>query len=79
MKRELCVVNRFFILLVLACFFVTHASRLAAQPWFDGNDENKAKDNNPAAPDTSAKDGSNATKEDGAANASKDGAAANAA
>jgi len=75
-KRELCVVNRYFILLVLACFFVTHASRLAAQPWFDGNDENKAKDNNASAPATSAKDGSNATKEDGAATAVKDGAAA---
>ena len=76
MKRELCVVNRFFILLVLACLFVTHASRLAAQPWFDGNDENKAKDNNAAAPVTSAKDGSNTTKEDGATSVAKDGAAA---
>ena len=76
MKRELCVVNRFFILLVLACFFVTHASRLAAQPWSDGNDENKAKDNNAAAAVASVKDGSNATKEDGAATAVKDGAAA---
>ena len=75
MKRELCVVNRYFILLLLACFFVTHASRLAAQPWFDGNDENKAKDNNANAPVTPAKDGSNATKEDGAATAVKDGAA----
>jgi len=74
-KRELCVVNRYFILLLLACFFVTHASRLAAQPWFDGNDENKAKDKNAAAPVTSAKDGSNGTKEDGAATAVKDGAA----
>src|ERR1700688_425264 len=78
-KRELCVVNRFFILLLLACLFVTHASRLAAQPWFDGNDENKAKDNNATAAVTSAKDDSNATKEDGAATAVKDGAAANAA
>ncbi len=77
MKRELCVVNRYFILLVLACFFVTHASRLAAQPWFDGNDENKAKNDNAAV--TSAKDGSNTTKEDGAAAVAKDGAAANAA
>jgi len=78
-KRELCVVNRFFILLLLACFFVTHASRLAAQPWFDGNDENKAKDNNAAAavkdgsaapdhnatsPATAANDGGNAAKDD---------------
>src|ERR1700730_9655926 len=75
-KRELCVLNRTFIVLLLACFFVTHASRLAAQPWFDGNDENKAKDNNASAPVTSAKDGSHAPKEDGAATAVKDGAAA---
>src|ERR1700726_652566 len=75
-KREPRVLNRYFILLVLACFFVTHASRQAAQPWFDENDENKAKDNNASAPVTSAKDGSNATKEDGAATAVKDGAAA---
>src|ERR1700738_5030885 len=77
-KRELCVVNRLFILLLLACLFVTHASRLAAQPWFDGNDENKAKDNNAAAavkdgsaaadnaasPATAADDGGNAVKDD---------------
>src|SRR6202048_1365501 len=50
-KRELCVVNRLFILLLLACFFVTHASRLAAQPWFDGKDESKAKDDSAAAKD----------------------------
>jgi Ca-activated chloride channel family protein len=76
-KRELCVVNRFFILLLLACFFVTHASRLAAQPWFDGSDENRAKDDNAAA----AKDGSNAAKNDNAAAAvtAKDGNAASAA
>jgi Ca-activated chloride channel family protein len=76
-KRELCVVNRFFILLLLACFFVTHASRLAAQSWFDGNDENKAKDDNAAAAvkdgpknDTAAtavtvaKEGGNAAKDE---------------
>jgi Ca-activated chloride channel family protein len=74
-KRELCVVNRFFILLLLACFFVTHASRLAAQTRFDGSDENKAKDDGAAA----AKEGSNPTKEDGAAAAVKDGNAAGAA
>jgi Ca-activated chloride channel family protein len=86
-KRELCVVNRTFILLLLACFFVTHASRLAAQPWFDGKDENKAQDdnstaapkdgnsanNNNAASVTSAKDGSNVTKD---AAAAKDSTAA---
>jgi len=87
-KREQRVVNRTFILLLLAGFFVTHASRLAAQPWFDGEDGNKAtadnaaaapKDGNsannnnaPAVPD--AKDGSNAAKD---ATASKDAAAAN--
>ena len=79
MKRELCVLNRTFIVLLLACLFVTHASRLAAQPWFDGNDENKAKDNNAAAavkdgsaapdhnatsPATAANDGGNAAKDD---------------
>jgi Ca-activated chloride channel homolog len=48
-KRELCVVNRFFILLLLACLLLTHASRLAAQPWFDGKDEQKAKNDGPAA------------------------------
>jgi len=59
-KREMRVVNRTFILLLFACFFVTHASRLAAQPWFDGKDENKAKD------DSAAKDGSStATPKDG--------------
>src|ERR1700736_4488400 len=78
-KRELCVLNRTFIVLLLACLFVTHASRLAAQPWFDGNDENKAKDDNAAATAVSAKAGSKATKEDGAVTALKDGAAANAA
>jgi Ca-activated chloride channel family protein len=46
-KRELCVVNRFYILLLLACLF-THASRLAAQP-FDGKDDHKAKNDGPAA------------------------------
>jgi Ca-activated chloride channel family protein len=73
-KRELRVVNRFFILLLLACFFVTYASRLAAQPWFDGNDDNKAKDDNATAAvkdgpktDTAAKDGSNASKDSNAA------------
>ena len=65
--------------LLLTCLFVTHASRLAAQPWFDGNDENKAKDNNAAAavkdgsaapdhnatsPATAANDGGNAAKDD---------------
>jgi len=69
-KRELCVVNRTLILLLLAGFFVTHASRLAAHPWFDGKDENQAKDNNAA----SVKDGS-PEKNDGAASA-KDGASA---
>jgi Ca-activated chloride channel family protein len=89
-KRELCVVNRFFILLLLACFFVTYASRLAAQTRFDGSDENKAKDdgaaatkdgNNPTKENgaAAAKDGSNPTKEDGAATAVKDGNAAGAA
>jgi Ca-activated chloride channel family protein len=78
-KRELCVLNRTFIVLLLACLFVTHASRLAGQPWFDGNDENKAKDNNAAAavkdgsaapdhnatsPATAANDGGNAAKDD---------------
>jgi Ca-activated chloride channel family protein len=74
-KRESRVFNRTFILLLFACFFVTHASRLAAQPWFDGKDENKAKDDNAA---TAAKDGSNAAKDNNAA-AVKDGntAAAN--
>jgi Ca-activated chloride channel family protein len=73
-KRELRVVNRFFILLLLACFFVTYASRLAAQPWFDGNDDNKAKDDNATAAvkdgpknDPAAKDGSNASKDSNAA------------
>jgi len=41
-KRELCVVNRFYILLLLACLLLTHASRLAAQPWFDGKDDHTA-------------------------------------
>jgi Ca-activated chloride channel homolog len=68
-KRESRVLNRTFILLLFACFFVTHASRLAAQPWFDGNDENKAKNDNAA---TAAKDGSNAAKDNNAA-AAKDG------
>jgi Ca-activated chloride channel homolog len=83
-KRELCVLNRTFLLLLFACLFVTHASRLAARPWFDGNDENKAKDNNAAA---SVKDGNGApVASDGAAaakdnNGGKDGnsAAGNAA
>jgi Ca-activated chloride channel homolog len=79
-KRELRVVNRFFILLLLACFFVTHASRLAAQPWFDGNDDNKAKDDTAtaavkdgpkndtaAAAVTAAKEGSNTAKDSNAA------------
>jgi Ca-activated chloride channel homolog len=48
-KRELCVVNRFYILLLLACLLLTHASRLAAQPWFDGKDDHKAKNDSPAA------------------------------
>jgi Ca-activated chloride channel family protein len=60
-KRELRVVNRTFILLLLACFYVTHASRLAAQPWFDRNDENKAKDDNAAVKDGN---GANAAKDD---------------
>jgi len=86
-KRELRVVNRTFILLLLACFFVTHASRLAAQPWFDGKDGNKATDdngaaapkdgnsanNNNAASVTAAKDGTSATKD---AAAGKDSSAA---
>jgi Ca-activated chloride channel homolog len=71
-KRELCVVNRTLLLLLLACFFVTNVSRLAAQPWFDGNDENKAQD--AAAAVTAAKDGSTATKDNGAAGAVKDDA-----
>jgi Ca-activated chloride channel homolog len=79
-KRELRVVNRFFILLLLACFFVTHASRLAAQPWFDGNDDNKAKDDTAtaavkdgpkndtaAAAVTAAKEGSTTAKDSNAA------------
>jgi Ca-activated chloride channel family protein len=92
-KRELRVVNRTFILLVLAGFCVTHASRLAAQPWFDGKDENKAKDDRGAKDDGAAapKDGSSAnnnnapaatpTKDDSNAakdaTASKDAASAN--
>src|ERR1700730_4264097 len=78
-KRELCVVNRTFFLLLLACFFVTHASCLAAQPWFDANDENKAKDGNAAkdnnaATTTAAKDGSNApTNNTAAVTTAKDG------
>jgi len=75
-KRELCVLNRTFILLLLACFFVTHASRLAAQPWFDGNDENNARgDGADAVKDgNSAKDGNAAGVKDGnaAANVAKD-------
>jgi Ca-activated chloride channel family protein len=85
-KRELCVVNRFFILLLLACFLVTHASRLAAQPWFDGKDEHKAKNDGSAAAVTggnpvnakddnasAAKEGGNAAKE---ASVAKDASAA---
>jgi Ca-activated chloride channel family protein len=71
------VVNRTFILLLFACFFATHAPRLAAQPWFDGKDENKAKDGsstkdgNTAAP---VKDGSPANN-GSAANSNDNGAA----
>ena len=86
MKRELCVLNRTFIVLLLACLFVTHASRLAAQPWFDGNDENKAKDDgattakdgnsakdgNAAASVTSAKEGGDAAKDDSKAKEAKE-------
>ena len=74
MKRELCVPNRTFILLLFACLFVTHASRLSAQPWTDGPDENKTKDNSATA---ASKDGANANvPNDGAAPApAKDGAA----
>ena len=85
-KRELCVLNRTFIVLLLACLFVTHASRLAAQPWFDGNDENKAKDDgattakdgnsakdgNAAASVTSAKEGGDAAKDDSKAKEAKE-------
>jgi Ca-activated chloride channel family protein len=80
-KRELCVVNRFFILLLLACLFVTHASGLAAQPRFDGKDEHKTKDGSAAAVTpaqeggnvanndngSGAKEGSNAVKNEGSA------------
>jgi Ca-activated chloride channel family protein len=75
-KREPRVLNRTFIVLLLACLFVTHASRLAAQPWFDGNDENKAKDDHAvtAVKDgNSAKDGNAATS---VASANEDGNAA---
>jgi Ca-activated chloride channel family protein len=73
-KRELCVVNRFYILLLLACLLLTHASRLAAQP-FDGKDDHKAKNDGPAAAVTDgnpantpvnpndAKEGGNAAKD----------------
>ncbi|HXO60937.1 MAG TPA: VWA domain-containing protein [Candidatus Acidoferrales bacterium] len=70
MKRELCVVNRTLLLLLLAGFFFTHASRLGAQPWLDEKDGNKAKDDGASA----AKDGNAAAapaKDD--ANAAKDG------
>ena len=70
MKRELCVVNRFIILLLLACFFVTHASRLAAQPWFDGKDEQKAKTDGSAA---AATDGNPVKTNDDNASAAKEG------
>jgi Ca-activated chloride channel family protein len=69
-KRELCVVNRTLLLLLLVGFFFTHASRLGAQPWFDGKDGNKAKDDGVST----AKDGNTAAapaKDD--ANAAKDG------
>src|ERR1700719_3697999 len=69
-KRELCVVNRTLLLLLLAGFFFTHASRLGAQPWLDEKDGNKAKDDGASA----AKDGNAAAapaKDD--ANAAKDG------
>jgi Ca-activated chloride channel family protein len=80
-KRELCVVNRFLILLLLACLFVMHASGLAAQPTFDGKDEHKTKDGSAAAVTpaqeggnvanndngSGAKEGSNAVKNDGSA------------
>src|ERR1700732_3081038 len=85
-KRELCVLNRTFIVLLLACLFVTHASRLAAQPWVDGNDGNKdkddgattakdghpAKDGNAAASVTSAKGGGDAAKDDSKAKEAKE-------
>jgi Ca-activated chloride channel homolog len=82
-KREPCVVNRFFILLLLACLLLTHASRLAAQP-FDGKDDHKAKNDGPAVAVTdgnpantpintnadnasAAKEGANAAKDESAA------------
>jgi Ca-activated chloride channel family protein len=75
-KREPRVLNRTFIVLLLACLFVTHASRLAAQPWFDGNDENKAKDDQAV---TAAKDGDSAKNANAAtsvASSNEDGNAA---
>jgi Ca-activated chloride channel family protein len=75
-KREPRVLNRTFIVLLLACLFVTHASRLAAQPWFDGNDENKAKDDHAV---TAVKDGNSAKDANAAtsvASANEDGNAA---
>ncbi|MDP9339536.1 MAG: VWA domain-containing protein, partial [Acidobacteriota bacterium] len=44
MKRDRRVVNRSFILLLLACFFVAPATRLAAKESPDGKDENKTKE-----------------------------------
>ena len=44
MKRDRRVVNRYCILLLLACFFVAPATRLAAKDSPDGKDENKTKD-----------------------------------
>jgi hypothetical protein len=82
-KRELCVVNRFYILLLLACLLLTHASRLAAQS-FDGKDDHKARNDGPAAAVTDGNpanipvntnvDNASAAKEGG--NASKDESAA---
>ena len=44
MKRDLRVINRSFILLLFACFFVTQATLPAAQATSDEKDANKAKE-----------------------------------
>ena len=43
-KRDLRVVMRSFILVLLACFFVSHALPLTAKSSSDGKDENKSKE-----------------------------------
>ena len=51
MKRDLRVVLRIIILLLLACFAVSQNSPLVAQASPDGKDENKTKDENKAKED----------------------------